>query len=227
MTSLAEECADKVGFKTETVLRLFNDVPMAGRSANQWNLYQKYANADENRAEERARVDEAFQAQLAADPNTVAERMSSDELCKAYPAFQQAYPGADAMELLENWNELELLGTELTIGMRRKHFNRTGKKLISTVSSYCHSSLPHSLSCIQLRTLSKRYRYQSFLVLVGSHVNEDSELGLLHTSGGLDSVCLLAFFFGSLYSFILFQIYSKLPSVTSPHEFLGLAKVQA
>ncbi|KAJ7936807.1 hypothetical protein B0H13DRAFT_2303124 [Mycena leptocephala] len=192
MTSLADECADKVGFKTETVLRLFNDVPMAGRSANQWNLYQKYANADENRAEERARVDEAFQAQLAADPNTVAERMSSDELCKAYPAFQQAYPGADAMELLENWNELELLGTELTIGMQRKHFNRTGKKLIST-----------------LRTLSKRYRYQSFLVLVGSHVNEDSELGLLHTSGGLDS------------------IYSKLPSVTSPHEFLGLAKVQA
>ncbi|KAJ7913983.1 hypothetical protein B0H13DRAFT_2325831 [Mycena leptocephala] len=192
MTSLAEECADKVGFKTETVLRLFNDVLMAGRSANQWNLYQKYANADENQAEECVQVDEAFQAQLAADPNTVAERMSSDELRKAYPAFQQAYPGADAMELLENWNELELLRTELTIGMRRKHFNRTGKKLIST-----------------LRTLSKRYRYQSFLVLVGSHVNEDSELGLLHTSGGLD------------------LIYSKLPSITSPHEFLGLAKVQA
>jgi hypothetical protein len=81
--------------------------------------------------------------------------MHCNELCKAYPAFQQAYPGANAMELLENWSELELLGTELTIGMQRKHFNRTGKKLISMVSSYCYSSLPHSLSCIQLRMLSK------------------------------------------------------------------------
>jgi hypothetical protein len=128
MTSIAQACREKIGYTTETVLRMFNDVPTAGQSANQWNLYQKYANADENRAAEHACFDEEFRVKLAADPEAVATWMSNDELRQSYPAFQQAYPGADAMELLECWNDLEVLGKELTIGMRRKHFNKTAKK---------------------------------------------------------------------------------------------------
>jgi hypothetical protein len=83
MRSLAEACADQTGYTSESVLRMFHDMPTGARSANTWNLYQKYANTDENRAAERAGIDDEFKAKFAADPNVVALPLEPSELCQA------------------------------------------------------------------------------------------------------------------------------------------------
>ncbi|KAJ6585474.1 hypothetical protein B0H19DRAFT_1250295 [Mycena capillaripes] len=171
MVGLAQECAVDINSVVDSVLQVFINRPSPTRSTNGWNQYQKYANSSEFRAEERARIDADFRAELEVHPQAIADPLGPAELKLAYAKFRDAHPDGRAVEILERWDLIEQLEDVTTIGGRQRHFTKTSNALVST-----------------LRTMSTRHKYQSILVIVGSHLQEDGRLGIVHTSGGLDKV---------------------------------------
>ncbi|KAJ7709083.1 hypothetical protein B0H14DRAFT_2646526 [Mycena olivaceomarginata] len=161
---------------------------------NPWNIYQKYARAIENREEEWARLNTAKHhfTTFTRDPDGHPPPLEGKNLKKAWTEFQAAYPDKQAADQLRDWREMDRLCTEVTVGARRRHFHGAGGKVAQI-----------------LKTLSKRHNFQSLLIFTGSYANEDQQLAMFQSTGGLAQ--------------IFTDLRPNLP-VLDQHDILGIAK---
>ncbi|KAJ7352056.1 hypothetical protein DFH08DRAFT_956868 [Mycena albidolilacea] len=194
MDRLVEKCAGETGLTHQAILRSYHNAPGTTRSSNPWNIYQKYMRAMENRKEEWARLNTAEHhfTTFTPDPDGHPPPLEGQNLKKAWTEFQAAYPDKQAANQLRDWREMDRLCTEVTVGARRRHFRGAGGKVAQI-----------------LKTLSKRHNFQSLLIFTGSYANEDQQLAMFQSTGGLAQ--------------IFTDLRPNLP-VLDQHDILGIAK---
>ncbi|KAJ7667388.1 hypothetical protein B0H14DRAFT_2658123 [Mycena olivaceomarginata] len=197
MDALVKNCALATGLSQEKILRLYHHVPTPSRSSNAWNIYQRYANTLENRAEELVRADTAA---VKANPSFVLvptpagedpRPLTPDEVKAAWPLFRKAY-GKEHTQLLDDWEALERLSNEISIGTRHRQFTRTTRDIIG-----------------MLKKFAMKFGFHSLFIMTGSYLNEDGKLAVLHSTGGLQ------------------KLLSTLRSDLNDHDVVALAKLAA
>ncbi|KAJ7091178.1 hypothetical protein C8R44DRAFT_750659 [Mycena epipterygia] len=155
--------ASDTGLTESRVLNAFlkdRDAGETERSWNYWNIYQAYANGDSHRLEEYIRINPTF------SPNGADVPFLKHQMSDAFKAFKVAFPDDKWKTILKAYGVVQNLEKGVTIAARQRHFKRVVKKLED-----------------KLVNLKKQYDYHSFFLLVGGHVNEDTELGHLGATG--------------------------------------------
>ncbi|KAJ7829993.1 hypothetical protein B0H14DRAFT_2593628 [Mycena olivaceomarginata] len=176
MDALVKNCALATGLSQEKILCSYHHVPTPSRSSNAWNIYQRYANTLENQAEELVRADTAA---VKANPSFVLvptpagkdpRALTPDEVKAAWPLFRKAY-GKEHTQLLDDWEALERLSNEISIGTHHRQFTRTTRDIIG-----------------MLKKFAMKFGFHSLFIMTGSYLNEDGKLAVLHSTGGLQKL---------------------------------------
>ncbi|KAJ7791580.1 hypothetical protein B0H14DRAFT_2624825 [Mycena olivaceomarginata] len=167
--ALVKNCALATGLSQEKILCSYHHVPTPSCSSNGWNIYQRYANTLENWAEELVRAETAV---VKANPSFVLvptpageppHALTPDEIKAAWPLFPKG--------LLDDWDALDRLSNEISIGTRHRQFTRTTRDIIGMLKKFVMKFGFHSLS-----------------IMTGSYLNEDGKLAVLHSTGGLQKL---------------------------------------
>jgi hypothetical protein len=138
MDALVKNCALATGLSQEKILCSYHHVPTPSCSSNAWNIYQRYVNTLENRAEELVRADTAA---VKANPSFVSvptpagkdpRALTPDEVKAAWPLFRKGY-GKEYTQLLNDWDALEQLSNEISIGTCHCQFTHTTRDITGMV----------------------------------------------------------------------------------------------
>ncbi|KAJ7827442.1 hypothetical protein B0H13DRAFT_2373787 [Mycena leptocephala] len=159
------QCASEAHVSYGGVLKAFYQEEHAGLRAgkNTWNLYQRFANYDDqNRLRERRRLDPSYPSA------TPVPALKADELSGAYKVFLAFAGGEEKAEaVLDTFFQLDGTADD-TIQARRRRFQ-------SAVKTF--------------KNLNDRFRLDDFFaltIIVGAHTNEDQKLGSVVTIPGMD-----------------------------------------
>ncbi|KAJ7704507.1 hypothetical protein B0H17DRAFT_1126828 [Mycena rosella] len=146
------------------------------RSTNDWNRYQRYTNRNAvTRITERRHLNESYV--WTGGEDNLPPALLVDELCRTCQVFQEHYKDRHKrmrffltrLRCWKRWNERRHLPSikKPSTGRRK----RSGKRCLLIDS--------------QMQGLFTDRKFQGLLILVGSHVNEDAELGTILSTGGL------------------------------------------
>ncbi|KAJ7138026.1 hypothetical protein C8R44DRAFT_728195 [Mycena epipterygia] len=184
--------------RNRVLKRYLNRAESGSCGTNVWNEYEAYANSESYIDREYLRVYPDFEPEFDDDGERIYPLWSRIEMSQAFKLFKDEHPKT-WREILKAYTGLSIAEKQQTLATRQRHFRRVVKNLQDDLTNILIS---------QLNDLEGAYRYQSFLVVVGSHVNEDAELGALIASpGGL-------------------QWFAKTLNLTN-NELIGIAKVLA
>ncbi|KAJ7705887.1 hypothetical protein B0H14DRAFT_2647185 [Mycena olivaceomarginata] len=96
--------------------------------------------------------------------------LTPDEVKAAWPLFRKAY-GKEHTQLLDDWEALERLSNEISIGTRHRQFTRTTRDIIG-----------------MLKKFAMKFGFHSLFIMTGSYLNEDGKLAVLHSTGLLSTL---------------------------------------
>ncbi|KAJ7790684.1 hypothetical protein B0H14DRAFT_2625793 [Mycena olivaceomarginata] len=194
MDRLVEKCAGETGLTHHAILRSYHNAPGTTRSSNPWNIYQKYARAIENaRKNGPASIPQSTTSRPSPATPTATLPLSKAKTSKKRGPSSRPHTRTNRRpDQLRDWREMDRLCTEVTVGARRRHFHGAGGKVAQI-----------------LKTLSKRHNFQSLLIFTGSYANEDQQLAMFQSTGGLAQ--------------IFTDLRPNLP-VLDQHDILGIAK---
>ncbi|KAJ7652940.1 hypothetical protein B0H17DRAFT_1147232 [Mycena rosella] len=141
-----------------------------GHATTMWNPYQEYANRPDNRLVEQLCIDRHFE--LKEGEEALPLRMQ--DLSHAWRKFQDSMTEDGLKEFFMLSRKLHAAKNPETLGSCKCKFG----KLVDT---YNH----------RLENDFEQFNIQALMVLIGAHVNEDSSVGAVISTGGLVDAPLL------------------------------------
>ncbi|KAF8145326.1 hypothetical protein K438DRAFT_1991962 [Mycena galopus ATCC 62051] len=177
MGSLAETCAKQNNLSTTRIIRAYIRQAGSGSSIcvnaragqNTWNQYQAYANSSRaRRLAEHRRLD----ADFVVDDDDDVPRLTHVELKAAYKLFKEAYT--------QEFDEILETAVQLV-----KHEEESGQSLRQRQNTFTQDKKQFTTMANKMR---EQHHFEFFGVIIGAHVNEDSELGGVIATEGLASL---------------------------------------